>query len=177
MSDYPATETLNRQEFGQQVLERAFWRPTPEDLGQWSAAYRALFWRPFLGRAAYDVYDALVAAIIAGMEINASTLLACSGRKSRRALAPALARLEDELLVLNHIVGKGKQTRYLFDVLPRLPALAPAQAKTLSRPLQTMNLHFLGSLPGFDLPAWHKRPESSFVPLTLNNVQWRRAKA
>lgn len=137
---------------------RAAAEPFAPGLGEREAAYRAVFWRACLGTRVYGVYDALRAAAECG---GAGPPAARAGLADRRALDKALARLADEGLVLARRDGR----LWAFDVLRALPALTPAQAAGLPRALRAAHLDFLGLTPGFDLPAWWRRGEPSFVPL------------
>lgn len=141
-------------------LAEAAAEPTVPVLGARERPYRAIFWRAHLGTRVYGVYDALVAAMAAGLDGRA---VAAAGFGDRRAMAAALARLEAESLVWSHRDGR----TWVFDVLKSMPPLAPAQAARLPRALRNAHLDFLGTTPGFDLPAWWRRKEPSFAPYAV----------
>ena len=141
---------------------RAAAEPFAPGLGEREAPYRAVFWRAYLGTRVYGVYDALRAAAECGTP-GGGLPAARAGLADRRALDKALARLADELLVEVRRDGR----RWEFDIAAALPALAPPPSAGLPRGLRAAHLDFLGLTPGFDLPAWWRRAEPSFVPLAV----------
>lgn len=131
--------------------------PVPT-LGEREQAYRAIFWRAYLGTEIYGVYDALRAAAGAGLADARAAALAGFG--DARPLPEVVAALEAEGLA-RRPPGGGP---WALEVLRVLPPLTRFQAEALPRALRGTHLDFLGLTPGFRLPDWWKREEPSFAP-------------
>lgn len=139
----------------------------PPTLGAREGAYRAIFWRAYLGTRVYGVYDALRAAAVAGGVVD-DKAAAMAGQRDVRALAGMIERLEAEGLA-RRPPGGGP---WALEVLRVLPPLTRAQAEALPRALRLAHLDFLGLTPGFSLPAWWKRVEPSFAPAAAEVWGW-----
>lgn len=145
--------------------------PSPPGLGEREAAYRDLFWRPVWrargGSAlAVSVYGSLAAAAAGGVALSAGLLQLSAGSANRRGLGPALDWLETQGLARVWRRGRSRVMAYHFEVLTPLPPLTPAEVTAAGwpRPMVALHLDFLGLTPGFDLPAWWRREEPSFLP-------------
>ena len=150
--------------------ERPF-RPNVLDLGDAQSQYETLFWRPYLGAPAWGLYESLraFAACDVWESINVEMLALTMGQGSRATIlgrqggGGAAARLEDERVVDHLRRGRRTRTGHVWAVLPRLPALTPAQAGRLDGRLADMHEWYLGSVRGFDLPGWRGIEAGSLV--------------
>lgn len=147
-----------------------------------STEYVSLFWRAYLGAAAFALYDVLVCTqrlIQAGQVKRWPTinvLADACGLSSRHAILGraktardaaqpgALVVLVDEMLVAYLVHGEDKGTRYEFEVRDHLPMLTPLQAKKLPANLQKLHRkNFVDRLPQATAQAYLKLVSRSFV--------------
>lgn len=162
---------------------------SPFGLGQAQSVYNDLFWRPFLGFQSYTLYCVLsscavgvasgymVPPTVADLQGLAgfSSRSMVMGRNSaggRPAQAGYMRKLIDEVIVRTSVKGSGRKRQYTFGVLLHLPVLTPEQARALPGRLGDIHERFLGSLYGFDLPAWRKYAVSTFVPDNVSVYGW-----
>jgi len=176
-------QTNTRKPSGAEVLQaiigEARQRPSLLNLGQHHRPYEEMFWRPFLGQPAYDLYRSLLAfAACPWMEPTVEALAGAMGqgdrysilgRKGQEGAAVRLARLG----IVDHLRrGNGRRTTHIWHALPLLPVLTPEQAGKLARPGD--HEWFLGGIPGFDLPAWREDRRPSLVGEAVE--KWGRVK-
>lgn len=156
-------------------------------IGQALSVYSNLFWREYLGATVWSLYEALKTAVTATaagwMESptisdlvslmgqgDRYTILGRAATDSRPSQLGTLNALEDENIIVVRKTGVANHRKYHFGILMKLPILTPAQASQLPDPIQKKHTCFLGSLRGFDLPAWCHRhlfynmPEKTAVP-------------
>lgn len=112
--------------------------------------YAHYFWRPFLGNAAFSLWELLVSycygskdtafpslSHLARMMTNSDNSRGrVKGRKARSNRPSPLARLRAEHLIATGPVDPGPRTRYVFRVARELPLLRPEQVAALSPALQ-----------------------------------------
>lgn len=168
---------------GQQVITQVFEQDetaVPVHLGAMQRDYNAAFWCPYLGAAAYRLWETLA---FMGMNPQPGDLsleaVALTAGFNRRTLfgqqvgqgAP-LRRLLAERLVARHWTsGQGKLARHAFDVVAALPILTPAQAAALDGRIRARHEWFLGSIAGFPLPAWRHVTRPSLVDGRLPTIR------
>lgn len=143
-------------------------------LGVQQLVYIPMFWRPYLGAMAFDLWEVCRAAqqgeprptiehlamMIGGQRSTILGRAACGKRPSQEGV---LAMLLHEKIAWHTTTGRGRQKEHRIEVRPFLPILTPRQANTLPGRLQDYHELFLGSVRGFNLPTWRKRTEGSFV--------------
>lgn len=135
--------------------------------------YVQLFWRAYLGAAAFDLWSVLcsllwypdkhdgrwptisqIAAVLGGVADRYRIL----GRKASGDHIEhdgALHRLVSEGLVTYQTTGEGTATRYRFQVHTQLPRLTPEQVKQLKPPVQKLHRKWEGRWEQVPLPASH----------------------
>lgn len=150
------------------------------DLRQQAMVYETLFWRPFLGMVGYSFYLSLRAfaqgqADGVWQSVTVEMLARSMGQGDRTAVLgrqasqgrpamPGAAELLDNLdIAIHRQRRKGTRTQHLFEIVPQLPVLTPAQTAGFDRPLADQHEWFLGSIRGFDLVAWRDVEQESFV--------------
>jgi hypothetical protein len=132
--------------------------PMPEA----SPAYQSLFWRPFLGNAAFALWDVLRALDLDGdgfVEVPATikelaqmvgsgdrhTILGRPKTKTRPEQVGALARLVDENLVRFTSTGPDRWHRkFHFWVIRNPPMLIKIQVDTLPEAVKAFHTRFVG---------------------------------
>lgn len=112
--------------------------------------YAHYFWRPYLGNAAFSLWELLVSycygnkdtafpslSHLARMLTNSDQSRGrVKGRKARSTRPGPLDRLRAEHLIATGSGDPGPRTRYVFRVARELPLLRPEQVATLSPALQ-----------------------------------------
>jgi hypothetical protein len=143
------------------------------DLEPAPVEYIQLFWRAYLGAAAFDLWSVLcsllwyadehdgrwptisqIAAVLDGVADRHRIL----GRKASGDHIEhdgALHQLVSEGLVTYQTVGQGNGTRYRFQLHTELPRLTPKQVEQLPEPMQRLHRKWEERWEQVQLPASH----------------------
>lgn len=155
-------------------------------LGEWERTYEELFWRPYLGMAAYSLYISLrafaeceaqgvwprtsIEMIVKSMgQGDRYTILGREATTSRKKQDGLIGALACSGLVLHQAWQEGTRSAgHVFDVLPHLPVLTPRQAAQFDSATVENHNWFLGTIRGFSLVDWRKLQEDSLVETAVS---------
>lgn len=170
-------EQRARLDFGAQLLQRIQHKPDVYDLGAAHEWYTELFWRPFLGQHAYDIYRAIMAwSKIRPIELQPPLTVAflghVIGRTGRGLVEDGLRRLAREMILFwRQSEAQTRERPISAHYLPILPVLTPLQAEAgLDRRQRDLHEYLLGAVPGFDLPGWRQLDADSLVPVMVKRI-------
>ena len=172
LHEFNKTSRLDSVELSGAMIIDQILAPSLFDLGEQHAAYEELFWRPYLGSAAFDLYRAVSSfaqfQCYGVVVVDGGLLSGFIGRQNRAALGRALVVLDAEGVVEWSRSGNGRKTRYELHYLRRLPVLTLAQqSEGLNGRMAATHELMLGCVKGFDLPAWRRVGLASLVPFAV----------
>ena len=142
--------------------------------------YAIRFWLPYLGALPFNLWLTLrsygffirdggewpsIAILVdtVGSPATRSNILGRAAAAGRASQEGALQTLIDQRIAKHAELGRGRNTRHIFEVIDDLPLLSPSQVATLSERKRIEHADFFGFFKGFDAAAWKQIDAASLI--------------